>query len=139
MAPSSKLTPLHASLFPYRVFRSRMSFSRRLKMAEKPNLHNKTSQYYYHKASPFCLEPKNVINFFKKCSKFWNRWFNDENFSKRKNSSSKVVFSSKIRFMKKKTTFEEKRIFWKIFIIKSTNSKFWAFVEKFHKIFWFQT
>ena len=66
----------------YRVFRSRSSFSRRLKMTGKPNLHNKTSQYYYHKVSPFCLESKKFIKFFNKYSKFWISWFNDENFSK---------------------------------------------------------
>ena len=40
----------------YRVFRSQMSFSQRLKITENPNLHiQNTPRYYYQKASPFWL------------------------------------------------------------------------------------
>ena len=89
---------------------SRMSFSRRLKMTEKPNLHNKTSQYYYHKASPLCLEPKNFMKFFNKCSKFCSSWFNNENFSKKKIFKSSF-FLHKSPIWRKKLLLKNKKIF----------------------------
>ena len=58
----------------YRVFRSRMSFSRWLKMTENRNLHNKTRLLYYQDHPQFHFIAINFIKIYHKCSKSQKSW-----------------------------------------------------------------
>ena len=83
----------------YRVFRSRMSFSRWLKMTEKRNLHNKSRLLYYQNSPPFHFIAIYFLKICHKSSKFQEKlknWL--------KNLS--IFFSSKLIF------------WWKPFILK---------------------